>query len=300
MREQGATSRKHIHINLQERKPRESAIICAVFFSGEETGNYARIRPQSPALTPRRSSFATPTVIPGDCDASAPLGFEPEGCCGTTTMEGDSLPAYTRWALNLHSLLEDPVGLELFKKYLDQEGHMDSLNFWFACEGLKEQKDMEKISQLVKLIYRRFFLKSQLTIPENVMKEANRRVKEGRADQKVFDIVQVEVERQIERTTYPNFLQSDVYLQYVQSYNNPDSGGCPSSGSSREMSLSCGPSLLPTLHEDSEFVSSMHNSHSVSVTPSEFRELRLTKDILMATQQSRAMDVRPKPEMYAG
>ncbi|XP_014473212.1 PREDICTED: axin isoform X2 [Dinoponera quadriceps] len=267
---------------------------------GEETGSYvSRIRPQSPALTPRRSSFATPTVA-GGCDASAPLGFEPEGCCGTTTMESVSPPAYVRWARNLHSLLEDPVGLELFKRYLDQEGHVEPLNFWFACEGLKEQKDTEKISQLVKLIYRRFFLKSQLTIPEDVMKEADRRVKEGRADQKVFDIVQLEVERLINETTYPNFLQSEVYLQYVQSCQNPDSGGCPSSGSSREMSLSCGPSLLPTLHEDSEFVGSMHNSHSASETPGEFRELRLTKDILMATQQSRAMDVRPKPEMYAG
>ncbi|XP_012226982.1 axin isoform X2 [Linepithema humile] len=270
---------------------------------GEETVSYvSRIRPQSPALTPRRSSFATPQVSSGGCDASAPLGFEPEGCCGTTTMESDSPPAYARWARNLHSLLEDPVGLELFKRYLDQEGHVDPLNFWFACEGLKEQKDMEKISQLVKLIYRRFFLKSQLTIPEDVMKEADRRVKEGRTDQKVFDIVQLEVERLISETTYPNFLQSDVYLQYVQSCQHQDSGGCPSSGSgSREMSISCGQSLLPTVHEDSEYVhGAMHNSHSVGGTPGELRELRLTKDVLMATQQSRAMDLRPRPEAYAG
>ncbi|XP_032673737.1 axin isoform X2 [Odontomachus brunneus] len=270
---------------------------------GEETGSYvSRIRPQSPALTPRRSSFA-PLTVSGGCDAAAPLGFEPEGCCGTTTMESDSPPPFTRWAKNLHSLLEDPVGLDLFKRYLSQEEEgrgLDPLNFWFACEGLKEQKDMEKISQLVKLIHRRFFLKSQLTIPEDVMKEADRRVKEGRTDQKVFDTVQLEVEQLITNTSYPNFLQSEFYLQYIRSYQNSDSGGCPSSGSSREMSLSCGPSLLPTLHEDSEFVGSMHNSHSASETPGEFRELRLTKDILMATQQSRAMDVRPKPEMYAG
>ncbi|XP_071556453.1 axin isoform X3 [Temnothorax nylanderi] len=270
---------------------------------GEETGSYvSRIRPQSPALTPRRSSFATPQASGGGCDVSAPLGFEPEGCCGTTTMEGNSSPAYARWARNLHSLLEDPVGLELFKRYLSQEGHLDPLNFWFACEGLKEQKDMEKISQLVKLIYRRFFLKSQLSIPEDVMKEADRRVKEGRADHKVFDIVQLEVERLINETTYPNFLQSDVYVQYVQSCQNPDSGGCPSSSSgSREMSISCGPSLLPTVHEDSEYIGTgcvhMHNSHSTGGTPG---ELRLTKDVLMATQQSRAMDLRPRPEAYAG
>ncbi|XP_011696978.1 PREDICTED: axin-2 isoform X2 [Wasmannia auropunctata] len=270
---------------------------------GEETGSYvSRIRPQSPALTPRRSSFATPQASGGGCDVSAPLGFEPEGCCGTTTMESNSPPAYARWARNLHSLLEDPVGLELFKRYLSQEGHLDPLHFWFACEGLKEQKDREKMSQLVKLIYRRFFLKSQLSIPEDVMKEADRRVKEGRTDHKVFDIVQLEVERLINETTYPNFLQSDVYVQYVQSCQNPDSGGCPSSSSgSREMSISCGPSLLPTVHEDSEYVGTgcihMHNSHSTGGTPG---ELRLTKDMLMATQQSRAMDLRPRPEAFAG
>ncbi|XP_076648522.1 protein axin isoform X2 [Halictus rubicundus] len=269
---------------------------------GEETGNYvSRFRPQSPTLTPRRSSLATPTA--SGCDASAPLGFEPEGCCSTTTMESDSPPACLRWARNLHSLLQDPVGLELFRKYLDQEGrpHANPLNFWFACEGLKEQDDPERINQLVKLIYRKFFLKSQLAIPEDVRKEANRRVKEGRADEKVFDAVQLEVERLINETTYPNFLRSDMYLQYVQSCQNPDSGGCPSSGSSREMSVSCGPSLLPTVHEDSEFVSSVHSSHSASETPGELRgELRLTKDMLMATQQTRAMDLRPKPEAYAG
>lgn len=269
---------------------------------GEETGNYvSRFRPQSPTLTPRRSSLATPTA--SGCDASAPLGFEPEGCCSTTTMESDSPPACLRWARNLHSLLQDPVGLELFRKYLDQEGrpHANPLNFWFACEGLKEQDDPERINQLVKLIYRKFFLKSQLAIPEDVRKEAIRRVKEGRADEKVFDAVQLEVERLINETTYPNFLRSDMYLQYVQSCQNPDSGGCPSSGSSREMSVSCGPSLLPTVHEDSEFVSSIHSSHSASETPGELRgELRLTKDMLMATQQTRALDLRPKPEAYAG
>lgn len=269
---------------------------------GEETGSYvSRIRPQSPALTPRRSSFATPHASSGDCDASAPLGFEPEGCCGTTTMESNLRPAHERWADNLHSLLEDSVGLELFKRYLDEEGHLDPLIFWFACEGLKQQVDVGKIPQLVKLIHQRFFRKSRLTIPENVMKEADRRVKEGRVDQKVFDIVQMEVERLINETTYPNFFKSDVYLYYVQSCQNTNSGGCPSSGSgSREMSISCGPNLLPTVHEDSEYVDIVHNSHSTGGMSGELRELRLTKDVLMATQQSRAMDLRPRPEAYAG
>ncbi|XP_011866452.1 PREDICTED: axin-like [Vollenhovia emeryi] len=160
-----------------------------------------------------------------------------------------------RWARNFQSLLGDPTGLELFKRYLSQEGHLDPLNFWFACEGLKKQKDMDKISRLVKIIYRQFFLKSPLSVPEDIMKEVDRRVKEGRTDHKVFDIAQLEVEQLINKTMYPKFLQSDVYVQYVQTRQNADSSGCPSSSSgSRKMSISCGPSLLPTVHEDSKYI----------------------------------------------
>lgn len=67
-----------------------------------------------------------------------------------------SPPPYLRWARNLHSLLEDPDGVELFRRYLEQEGqpHADTLDFWFACEGLKKQHDPDKINQLVKVIYR--------------------------------------------------------------------------------------------------------------------------------------------------
>ncbi|XP_066582059.1 axin-1-like isoform X2 [Prorops nasuta] len=270
---------------------------------GEETGGHvSRFRPQSPALTPRRSSLAASnTTCAGD--VSAPLGFEPEGCCGSTTMESDNSPACLRWARNLHSLLQDPEGLQLFTKYLDQEGisHANPLNFWFACEGLREHKDPQSIPHLAKLIYRKFIVKYQLAIPEDVRKEANRRIKEGRADRKVFDAAQLEVERLINETTYPNFLRSDMYLQYVQSCQNPELGGCPSSKSCREISISCGPSLLPTVHEDSEFVSSGHSAHSANETPAESRsELRLTKDVLIATQNTRALDLRPKPEAYAG
>jgi hypothetical protein len=92
-------------------------------------------------------------------DSGAPLGFEPEGSCSSAFMEvgggSHSPPPYLRWARNLHSLLEDPDGVQLFKRYLKQEGqpHADTLDFWFACEGLKKQ-DPDKINQLVKVIYR--------------------------------------------------------------------------------------------------------------------------------------------------
>jgi len=60
------------------------------------------------------------------------------------------------WAENLHCLLDDSDGVELFRRYLEQESqrHADALNFWFACKGLKTHSDPEKVTQLVKVIYR--------------------------------------------------------------------------------------------------------------------------------------------------
>lgn len=65
-------------------------------------------------------------------------------------------PACLRWAQSLHRLLEDPDGVELFRKYLQSEGktHSDALDFWFACEGLKKQHEPERVQQLVKVIYK--------------------------------------------------------------------------------------------------------------------------------------------------
>ena len=93
--------------------------------------------------------------------------------------------------------------------------------------------------------------------------------------------------------------------------------------------------ILPTLHEDNEFANYHSENHGIKSQRSHQshqqnlhncqgncqhhqsqlhqlqgrqplqqgslkNEMRLTKDILMATQQMRALDVRPKPEAYAG
>ncbi|XP_063229869.1 axin isoform X2 [Bacillus rossius redtenbacheri] len=248
----------------------------------------------SPALTPRRSSLACHTAPGGDTDA--PLGFEPEGQCGEGN-GSEGPPPCLRWACNLRSLLEDPEGVELFKRYLEQEGHVDTLNFWFACEGLKKQ-DPDIISHMVKVIYKRFFVKTQLGIPEDLRKEVHRRVKEGKdlLDGGVFDGVQEEVERLIDDTTYPNFLGSELYLRHVQAAQSSaqtspspsTSSSSGSSGSGRDASAAGpGPGPLPTLHEDAELV---------TAPPL----LPLTRDTLIATQKRRASGLTPKPEAYVG
>lgn len=72
---------------------------------------------------------------------------------------------------------------------------------------------------------RRFFLKTQLGIGEELRKAVNRKIKEassggGELDCRIFDASQQEVERLITDTTYPNFLKSDLYLAHVQAMQN--------------------------------------------------------------------------------
>lgn len=68
----------------------------------------------------------------------------------------NSPPSYLNWARTLNHLLEDRDGVELFKKYVEEEApaYNDHLNFYFACEGLKQQTDPEKIKQIIQAIYR--------------------------------------------------------------------------------------------------------------------------------------------------
>lgn len=68
----------------------------------------------------------------------------------------ESPPSYLKWARTLAMLLEDREGVELFKKYVESEGgiNADRLNFYFACEGLKQQSNPEKIKLMIGAIYR--------------------------------------------------------------------------------------------------------------------------------------------------
>lgn len=235
----------------------------------------------------------------------------------SSSSQSSSSPSCLKWARTLGSLLEDREGVELFKKYVESEGgiHSDRLNFYFACEGLKQQSDPDKVKQIIGAIYR-FLKKSELLVPDDI----RRTVKAGLKDEiiltpDVYDQMQHDVERIINETTYPNFLQSEMYLQYVQqaqqtttttviersqysqqqaisSSTTTATSSTISETSSKFLSRS---STLPTLMEEAgdgcsvgdvtESVSDPINrmpSTTTSKVP-----MSLTKDALMATQRRR-------------
>merc|ERR1719228_2250163 len=151
-------------------------------------------------------------------------GFEPEGSADVTppfseSNSAHSSPAYLKWAENLHNLLSDPDGVELYKAYLKTENVGELLDFWFACEGLKRQpsEPTEKIFQLIKVINRKFLRSKVVPIAEETRKVISDKIgTKNEMNQQIFDIAQEEVEDRMTRTTYRNFLASEMYLNYVQ------------------------------------------------------------------------------------
>ena len=255
----------------------------------------------SPAATPRRSNLDKTNIslscsfpgVDGD-EVNAPLGFEPEGSAANSPpFTENSSPPYLKWAENLVHLLDDSDGVKLFKQFLDQEQCAYTLDFWFACRGLKmvPEKDESKIHSLVKLIYRKYIKGDQLLLKPDIKRNlADRLSKKENINQSIFDEAQKEVEESMRNDTYPLFLKSDLYVQYVQMGGDSPKTSNTSSGSNSVRPMS-GP--LPTVQEGEEL-----KREDIFKTPR--GTLTLTESALMATRYSRISSNShfKKPEGY--
>lgn len=141
----------------------------------------------------------------------------------------------------------------------------------------------------------RFLRKSQLSISEDLRS----RIKTGltsdaKLDPHIFDHMQQDIVRIINDTTYPNFLQSDPYIQHIY---NAEQSAAMHSASTTSSSGSCSApnvqrsSTLPTLHEDTE-LSISDSMGQVAGSSGDKPHARLTKNLLLATQERR-LELRP-------
>ena len=236
---------------------------------------------------PRKSSSEALYCPKEGEEVVAPLGFEPEGGISNLSPFAEtSAPSCLRWATNIECLLEDGEGVKLFKLFLDQDQNSHPLEFWFACQGLKlvPATDENRIQSLVKLIYKKYIKGNQLTLKPEIKKCIADKIKIGTTliDQGIFNDAQCEVELILRNCAYPEFLKSDLYLQYLQNADGESpkvsdgSSGCPSA-----RPLSAG--LLPTLHEEEELQQEDIRRDSPT------SPLSLTPGNLVVTMQHRAL-----------
>ncbi|KAJ8399656.1 hypothetical protein AAFF_G00407610 [Aldrovandia affinis] len=201
---------------------------------------FAMMRPQNkaksvvvapPGSTPRRNEDG--------------LG-EPEGSASPDS-------PLARWTKSLHSLLGDQDGAHLFRTFLEREKCVDTLDFWFACNGFR-QMDLKdtKTLRVAKAIYKRYIENNSIVAKQ--LKPATKTyirdsIKKQQIDSAMFDQAQTEIQSTMEENSYQMFLTSDIYLEYVRTgCENPAYVNHNGLGS---LKLMCG--YLPTLNEEEEW-----------------------------------------------
>lgn len=212
--------------------------------------------------TPRKSNVDRVSACNVSCagqlfddEMNAPLGFHPEGSVANSPpFTENSTPPYLKWAESLYTLLDDRDGVQLFKTFLQQEGiGTSSVDFWFACRGLQNKiknEDYEKYVQVIKIIHKKFIKSDKLPYVDINTKRKVTESIQSEIDVTIFSEAQAQVEEYMKNDTYPLFLKSDLYIQYVSKEGESPKSSNSSSGSNSARPMSSGP--LPTLKEDQE------------------------------------------------
>ncbi|KRX56554.1 Axin-1, partial [Trichinella sp. T9] len=226
-------------------------------------------RNHSPLLfTSKKSSrSASLSDFPKEGSEEAPLGYVPcEESDDVSPYSERATPPYMRWAVDLQNVLEDFEGLQLFKKFLTNEGCENELDFWYACKGLKQYSDkewslVERVAHMIHQNYVRPQGEYSLTcIRGETRVEIQKRFVAKDICQSMFDTAQMEVEAFL-RIKHAAFVESDLYISYLQAIQTGgwDSPRCYSNDSRSNSSSSNSadgqrPSstLLPTVQEEVE------------------------------------------------
>ncbi|KRZ67243.1 Axin-1, partial [Trichinella papuae] len=217
----------------------------------------------------RSSRSASLSDFPKEGSEEAPLGgYVPceEESDDVSPYSERATPPYMRWAVDLQNVLEDFEGLQLFKKFLTNEGCENELDFWYACKGLKQYSDkewslVERVAHMIHQNYVRPQGEYSLTcIRGETRVEIQKRFVAKDICQGMFDTAQMEVEAFL-RIKHAAFVESDLYISYLQAIQTGgwDSPRCYSNDSRSNSSSSNSadgqrPSstLLPTVQEEVE------------------------------------------------
>ncbi|XP_010154555.1 PREDICTED: axin-2-like, partial [Eurypyga helias] len=224
------------------------------------------------AFLPRRQSLKAAPLPPAPRRNENGLG-EPEGSASPDS-------PLARWTKSLHSLLGDQDGAYLFRTFLEREKCVDTLDFWFACNGFR-QMDLKdtKTSRVAKAIYKRYIENNSVVSKQ--LKPATKTyirdsIKKQQIDSVMFDQAQTEIQTVMEENAYQMFLTSDIYLEYVRSGGeNPAYINSNGLGS---LKVVCG--YLPTLNEEEEWsCADFKNKLLPSVVGLSSKTLRVTASV---------------------
>lgn len=245
----------------------------------DETSSFREDAPRPP-VPGEEGQTPCQFPAPSQRSKSAPLSDTPRrNEDGLGEPEGSASPdsPLARWNKSLHSLLGDQDGAHLFRTFLEREKCVDTLDFWFACNGFRQMDIKDpKTLRVAKAIHKRYIencgvVSKQLKPPTKFFIRDS--IKKQQIDSTMFDQAQAEIQAMMEDNAYHMFLTSDIYLEYVRT-------GGENTAYFKNMgpgSLKLVSGYLPTLNEEEELnCVDLKHKGSPSVVALSSKSLRAT------------------------
>lgn len=162
-----------------------------------------------PFVTPLEPSKGTPTN-PWICDSTEFWEME---------RQTKDVPCrrVRRWAFSLKELLKDAAGREQFFKFLEKEFSAENLKFWDAVQELKcvHSRDVSCKVQEIWIEY----LGSDANCPINIDSKSYEITKKNMENNPnnrwIFDEAAGHVYQLMKNDSYPRYLRSDMYKEYL-------------------------------------------------------------------------------------
>uniref|UniRef100_A0A0N4Z6L3 RGS domain-containing protein n=1 Tax=Parastrongyloides trichosuri TaxID=131310 RepID=A0A0N4Z6L3_PARTI len=128
------------------------------------------------------------------------------------------------WETSFEALLHHKDGSELFKHFLKDEFSAENLDFWFECEEFKKMKEGKKSYNKALHIY-------ELYIHEDGSKQVNldadtrnttKNMLDNGAKPDTFNLAQNRIEQLMSKDSYPRFLKSKRFLDFLHEVEHSD------------------------------------------------------------------------------
>lgn len=123
---------------------------------------------------------------------------------------------YSKWAISLENLLEDPEGVKLFRNFLKREFSEENVLFWLECEEFKKIQDENLLHGKAQQIYKTYLCSKAAT---QVNVEGQSRLTENMLAHPhpfMFQKLQEQIFTLMKYDSYNRFLKSDVCQQIKQ------------------------------------------------------------------------------------
>ncbi|CAF1320248.1 unnamed protein product [Rotaria sordida] len=124
---------------------------------------------------------------------------------------------FKRWSFSINELLKDPIGRDLFWKFLDKEYSSENLRFYEACIQLRFHTPQKDVLNRVKEIYNEFLSPGayySINIDQRVMNLTKNNMVNF-PNRYTFDEAQDHIFNLMNRDTYARFLRSETYKELL-------------------------------------------------------------------------------------